>query len=101
MGSIMTSGQVSKCRPKILWLADKPGWAYDSIVKQIGTALPEYEHKVFYMLDEHSETEWFRLGWYMREFGVVVAMHWMYQVQLKNDKENTVIMFTGNRGLND
>jgi len=53
------------------------------------------------MLDEHSETEWFRLGWYMREFGVVVAMHWMYQVQLKNDKENTVIMFTGNRGLND
>jgi hypothetical protein len=97
----MISGQGNKCRPKILWLADKPGWAYDSIVKQIGAELPEYEHQVYYMMDEHSDSEWVWLGWKMGAANIVVAMHWMYQVMLQFEKERTVIMFTGNRGLND
>lgn len=88
-------------KPKILWLADRPGWAYDSIVHQIGEQLTSYEHQVFYMMDEHPHFEWVWLGWKMQQADIVVAMHWMYQVQLKNDKSQTVIMLTGNRGLND
>ena len=86
-------------KPKILWLADKPGWAYDSIVKQIGGQLSDYDHQVFYMMDDHTPFEWVHLGWKMQAADIVVAMHWMYQVQLRNEKDRTVIMITGHRSL--
>ena len=101
MENITTSGQGRPCRPKILWLADSKGWAYDSIVKQIGGQLQQYEHQVYYMMAKHSDVDWVRLGWQMQQADIVVAMHWMYQVQLQNVKSQTVIMLTGNRGLND
>lgn len=99
MENTTTSGQAKHCRPKILWLADQPGWAYASIVKQIGEKLPDYEHQVFYMMDEHTQFEWVWLGWNMQKADIVVSMHWMYQIQLDNDKENSVVMLTGHRGL--
>ncbi len=88
-------------KPIILWLADRNGWAYDSIVHQISEQLPGYDHQVFYMMEEHAHFEWVWLGWKMQKADIVVAMHWMYQVQLRNDKSRTIIMITGNRGLND
>ena len=99
MVNITTSGPAKHSRPKVLWLADKPGWAYDSIVTQISAELTHCEHEVFYMLGEHEATDWVSLGWRMAKMDVVVAMHWMYQVQLQNKKETTVIMVTGHRGL--
>ncbi|GAG14217.1 unnamed protein product [marine sediment metagenome] len=101
MESITTSGPAKPCRPKVLWLADKPGWAYDSIVKQISAQITDCEHEVFYMLGEHEATEWVSLGFRMGGADIVVAMHWMYQVQLQNRKETTVIMVTGHRGLEE
>lgn len=97
----MTFGPESSCLPKILWLADKPGWAYDSIVQQIGRRLVDYGHDVFYMMAEHEDFEWVWLGWRMAQADIVIAMHWMYQVQLRNDKSAVVLMFTGHRGLDD
>jgi hypothetical protein len=99
MENITTSGPEKTSRPKILWLADKAGWAYDSIVRQVGGQLKDYEHEVFYMMDEHEATDWVKLGFRMGGADIVVAMHWMYQVQLKNRKDRTVIMVTGHRGL--
>ncbi len=100
-GNTTTSGAEKRSRPEILWLADKPGWAYDSIVQQVGSQLDQYEHVVFYMMDEHSDTEWRWLGWKMEQVDIVIAMHWMYQVQLQNDKSLTVLMITGHRGFDE
>jgi len=99
----MIFGLASNCRPRptVLWLADKPGWAYDSIVQQVSCRQPDFEHEVFYMMEEHTHIDWVQLGRRMQAADIVVAMHWMYQAQLRNDKDSTVIMVTGHRGLDE
>lgn len=34
--------------PKILWIADVEGWAYDNRAKALSLALPGYEHAIVY-----------------------------------------------------
>ena len=33
-------------KPKLLWLADQPGWAYDNRAKTVSALLPDFEHEI-------------------------------------------------------
>jgi hypothetical protein len=39
--------------PKIVWIADVTGWAYDNRARAIAAQLPEYEHHVVYNPVKH------------------------------------------------
>jgi len=89
-------------KPKILWLADMPGWAYDQIFNNVSKVSTGYEHRVFYMMDRrHSPDVWRILGEIISEADVVVVMHWMYLQMLPLPTEKVVMMVTGHRGLEE
>jgi len=86
-------------KPKILWLADSPGWAYDQIFQHQSRELTAYEHRVFYMMRrENTSVDWVNMGIMAERADVVVCMHLMYFVQIEQMKgDNVVAMLTGPR----
>lgn len=84
-------------KPVILWLADTPGWAYDSIVQGVAAQLPQYEHVAFYCcmtMDPDHQT----LNLIARSADVVVSMYLRYQEWLQPEfRKKVVTMLTGNR----
>ena len=83
-------------KPIILWLADCPGWAYDSIVGNISKQLPQYEHRVYYWL--HGSQDGMLFHRMLREADIVVSMYLLYQRMLPDRyKGRCAMMLTGMR----
>jgi hypothetical protein len=84
-------------KPVILWLADIPGWAYESIVRNVAAQLPQYEHVTFYScatVDPRHEL----LNLTARSADVVVSMYLRYQEWLRPElRKKVVTMITGFR----
>jgi hypothetical protein len=97
----MTSGQAknSLIKPKILWIADEKHWAYGAIYQHQSKRLSDYTHAVFYMMRKDNEWhDWVRLGYMIGRADIVVCMHLMYFVQIKEIAgSKAVIMLTGPR----
>ena len=51
-----------KAKPVILWLADLPGWAYESIVRNVERQLPQYEHRTYYVCKPGMPVDGILLG---------------------------------------
>lgn len=81
-------------KPLILWLADTPGWAYDSIVQQNTRRLPQFEHLVFYVMSPKDNT--FDLSQQAKRATIIVPMYLHYQ-NLCPQKEKMSLMLTGMR----
>lgn len=81
----------------ILWIADTPGWAYDSIVRNVAAQLPQYEHVPFYAcvtVDPKHDL----LNFAAQRADVVVSMYLRYQEWLRPEaKKKVVTMVTGFR----
>jgi hypothetical protein len=83
-------------KPVILWLADSAGWAYDAIFQANSKLLPEYEHKVFYMMNERTVEYWIDFETLIPEADIIVSMYLLYQESVPF-KDKVVTMLTGSR----
>lgn len=86
----------------ILWLADNRSWAFASIVKHIGNALPEYNHRMIYMVEDSKNVrpEFFEeyLIECARNADVIVAMYIRYPEALPIEtRPKTVLFLSGLR----
>ena len=79
-------------KPIILWLADSPKWAYASIVRQIGDALPHYEHRAVYMVSGKIEID--ALCKQIEDADVVVPMYVLY-LQAFVRRDNVAMFLSG------
>lgn len=49
--------QMEESKPKIYWLADQPGWAYDNRARAVSALLPDYDHEIIMNpLARHKES---------------------------------------------
>jgi hypothetical protein len=83
-------------KPTVLWIADQPGWAYDSIFQQNSKLLPEYEHKVVYYMELPRETRDLAVANMALFADVIVAMYFRY-VEKIIGSDIIVSMLTGMR----
>ena len=83
-------------KPVILWLADQEGWAYDSIYKQVSKLLPEYEHRVFYYLQNIPCVGGDELTSIAAQSDIIVSMYLRY-ADIIPCKEKVMTMLTGLR----
>lgn len=88
----------SRKKATVLWLADRPGWAYDAIVKAVALERPEYEHRVHYVCPVKPTNDGMTLWAEYERADVIVAMFILY-VRGIPDRflDKTVIMATGFR----
>ncbi len=85
-------------KPVILWLADTPGWAYDSIVTQETKALPQYEHRCFYVCGGGLPNDGVVLARDMSEASIIIAMYVLYlRIIPPVYQAKTAVMLTGFR----
>ena len=90
-------------KPMILWLADMPGWAYDAILQEVCPQLPQYEHEVFYVMENGGPGGWdsrTRLGFIQAQIkaDVIVPMFLLYlQLVVTDLKNKAALMLTGSR----
>ena len=84
---------------RVLWIADKPDWAYDAIVQAQMAALPQYDHQVWYYMSSYNiPAQVFLLQCLARECDVIVAMYIRYLELLEpKHMKKTAIMLTGMR----
>jgi hypothetical protein len=81
-------------KPRILWLADNPGWAYASIVRQVSSCLPGYDHEVHYVA--HRPLDWAIFDEQVQTADIVVPMYALYHT-MTDRRDNMAMMLTGMR----
>ncbi len=85
-------------KPLILWIADMEGWAYDSIVSQETKALPQYEHRRYYVCGGPYPQDGMLLHQYMAEASIIIAMYVLYlRIIPPVYYQKTAVMLTGFR----
>ena len=84
---------------RVLWIADKPDWAYDAIVKAQSSQLTGYKHVVWYYMPNYDKAaKMAELQAEACRADVIVAMYIRYLELLKpQHMDKTAIMLTGMR----
>ena len=80
-------------RKSVLWIADWPGWGYDSIARGVGAQLSQYDHRIRYACKSvHG------LNTAAAEADIVVVMYARYLELLNSQlRKKAVVMLTGFR----
>jgi len=81
-------------KPKIIWLCDVKGWAYDNRAQQLSRLLHEYDHEVIYWT-EYAGAD---LTSKLETADMIVVMH-PSAFKFVPDGKKSIAMLTGHRGL--
>lgn len=92
----MDNMSTSLPKPRVLWLADGPAWAYATIVKGVARKTPRYRHSVVFMAGGFDSTAAF-LG-QCASAEIIVCMYAPYVTLVPREhQERVVLMLTGFR----